>query len=385
MAATATAQAIPTLPPTPGSALTFEPFTLPPTNQRILGAPHPPNTVSPLALRPSAPTTLVEAVDTIRALQRDQTLTSLLAKHGTLLFRGLPIRSAADFSAFAHAFNFAPHEIVGIVVERDELAPNVAPANESPPHVTIYNHNESPQVPHAPGYIFFYGHRAPKEGGETPISSSLELFARASAEVPELVENLAEKGVLSTVRYKEDAQYKGGSTLAQAFGKEWAPGDDLATKRAKVEAQIERYGRPGATTWTWLSDGLDLEVRHHIPAVRRQVGTNLPVLFTGLASSYVRALAGETTSKITTVAYGDGTEIPLDQLAKLKAITDEIRVLHKWEEGDVLVYDNVIAQHGRQPWVGEQSDRVVLASLWDGPLPGPYGEQDWEKLVPLRA
>ncbi|CAK9779845.1 Clavaminate synthase-like protein [Cutaneotrichosporon oleaginosum] len=382
--ATTTATLPPTLvAPDNSQELAFEPFALPATNQRELGAPHPPGTVTPLALRPSAPTTLDEAVAHIRSLQTNNTLTSLLATHGALLFRGLPIKNAHDFSAFAHAFGFAPHEIVGIVVERGLLAPNVAPANESPPHVTIYNHNESPQVPHAPGYIFFYGHRAPAEGGETPISSSAELYVRARAEVPQLVDDLERLGVLSTVRYRPEAQYQGGSTLREAFGKEWADGDSDEVKRQKVEDQIRRYGRDGHTTWTWAEDG-GLEVRHVIPVLRRQVGTNLPVLFTQLASVYVRTLAGEATSRITTVSYGDGTPIPAEYLAKLKEITDDIRVLHRWREGDVLVYDNVLAQHGREPWKGEQADRVVLASLFDGAIPGPYGDKPWEQLVALR-
>lgn len=389
VAAMATAVDNPTAIPISGPAsasnsTTFEPFTLPSSNQRVLTAPHEPGTIIPLALRPSSETTLETAITTIKDLQATNTLTTLLAKHGALLFRGLPIHSADDFSRFAHAFGYAPHEIIGIVVERGLLAPNVAPANESPSTVTIYNHNESPQVPHAPGYIFFYAKRAPSGGGETPISSSLELFHRVQAEIPNLLHGLETKGILSTVRYRPEAQYTGGSTLADAFGKEWAPGDSEETKRAKVEAQIARYGRGEHTTWKWEDDGT-LQVQHHIPALRRQVGTNLPVLFTGLASSYVRSLAGETTSKITTATYGDGSSIPVDELAKLKEITEEIRVLHKWVEGDVLVFDNVIAQHGREPWEGEQGDRVVLASLFDGALPGPYGDKDWEKLVQISA
>ena len=67
---------------------------------------------------------------------------------------------------------------------------------------------------------------------------------------------------------------------------------------------------------------------------------------------------------------------------RLARITDEIRVLHKWQRGDVLVFDNIIAQHGRQPWGGEQSDRVVLASLFDGEVPGAYTDHDWAQVVP---
>jgi alpha-ketoglutarate-dependent taurine dioxygenase len=57
-------------------------------------------------------------------------------------------------------------------------------------------------------------------------------------------------------------------------------------------------------------------------------------------------------------------------------------VLHRWQPGDVLVFDNIIAQHGRQPWEGEQSDRVVLVSLFDGDtVAGTYGSEEWAQVV----
>ncbi|KEF56827.1 uncharacterized protein A1O9_07017 [Exophiala aquamarina CBS 119918] len=373
-------------------SLAFTAFDLPSSNQRVLGQPHPAGTVIPLALRPSthdnAEVELDTVVETIKSLQsRGDVLTKKLAVHGTLLFRGLPIHNAEDFSKFAHAFGFKPHEIIGIVVDRPLLAPNVAPANEAPKEVLIYNHNESPQVPHAPEYIFFYSHKAPEIGGETPISSSLELFYRAKEEIPEFISELTEKGVLSKVVYKVDKQYEGGSTLKQAFGKEIQDGDDEATRRAKVEAQIARYGRGKYTTWEWTDEN-SLLLTHRLPAVRTQPGTDLPTLFTGLAAYYKNAQVNNTTSdarrKVTEQLFGDGTPIPEKYLAHLAKITDEIRVLHKWQRGDVLVYDNIIAQHGRQPWGGEQSDRVVLASLFDGQsVPGAYGahRHDWAQVV----
>lgn len=367
-------------------SLAFEPFDLPSSNQRVLGKPHPNDTVIPLALKPSTHDSvdfdLDTVIETIKSLQaRDGILTKKLARHGTLLFRGLPIHNAHDFSKFAHAFGYKPHEIIGIVVDRPMLAPNVAPANEAPKEVLIYNHNESPQVPHAPEYIFFYNHKAPEKGGETPISSSLELFYRAQQEIPEFISELTEKGILSRVTYKFEKQYEGGSTLKQAFGKEIEEGDDEATRRAKVEAQIARYGRGKHTTWEWTDDGLILT--HRLPPIRTQPNTNLPTLFTGLAAYYKNAQVNAGARKnITQQLFGDGTPIPEKNLAHLAKITDEIRVLHKWQQGDVLVYDNIIAQHGRQPWEGEQSDRVVLASLFDGDsVPGTYGFGDWAQVV----
>ncbi|KAL2862214.1 uncharacterized protein BJX67DRAFT_391485 [Aspergillus lucknowensis] len=393
MATTVESLNIPSLRLDDETTITFETFSLPSTNQRTLGPPHPPNTQLPLALKPSpdSSVTLDAAISTIKHLQRTKTLTTLLARHGTLLFRGLPITSAADFSAFAHAFGYKPHEIIGIVVDRPLLAPNVAPANEAPKEVRIYNHNESPQVPHAPEYIFFYAQKAPTVGGETPISSSLELFARAQREIPEFIDLLVEKGIQSRVTYKTQRQYVGGSTLRQAFGKEILDGDDEETQRRKIEAQIARYGRGEYTTFEWGVDGEDgarqLVLTHQLPVVRTQPGTNLPTLFTGLAAYYRNTVEAQKRSgagrkNVAQQCFGDGTPIPEEYLAALARITEEIRVLHRWEEGDVLVYDNIIAQHGREPWEGEQGDRVVLASLFDGEsVPGAYGFGGWAQVV----
>lgn len=261
------------------------------------------------------------------------------------------------------------------------MAPNVAPANESSKDLTISMHNESDEVPHAPEYVFFYGHRVAKSGGETPMASSLELFRRVQQEIPDFIAQLAEKGILSRVTYKVDKQSAGGSTLKQAFGKAFQDGDDAATKRAKIEAQIRRYGRGAHTTWEWLDGGVVLT--HRLPAIRTQPGTNLPTLFTGLAASTRIARARVSSRQDTSQQlFGDGTPIPDEYLDRLKEIADEIRVLHKWQRGDVLVYDNVIAQHGREPWQGEQADRVIMASLFDGEqVPGAYNDEDWAQVV----
>ncbi|BDD54777.1 hypothetical protein MAP00_000367 [Monascus purpureus] len=301
----------------PLPSLTFKPFDLASSNQRVLGVPHPTDTVTPLALRPSIAGrddntdgvdlgTAVEAVKYLQA-QEGGVLTKLLARHGTLLFRGLPIHNAEDFS---------------------ELATHLAPANESPKEVLIYSHSESPQVPHAPEYIFFYGHRVPVKGGETPISSSLELFYRAQR-----------------------------LNAPSGVWKEIQDGDDEPTRRRKIEAQISRYGRHTYTTWEWTDDGKTLVLTHRLPAIHTQPNTNLHTLFTRLAGYFKYSQGGR--KNVTQQLYGDGTPIPEIFLERLAKITDEIRIPHKWRRGDVLVYDNIIAQHGRQPWEAEQADRVV--------------------------
>lgn len=131
--------------------------------------------------------------------------------------------------------------------------------------------------------------------------------------------------------------------LRQAFGKHIEDSDDQAMRRIKIEAQIARYGRGKHTTYEWTDDNT-LVLTHHLPVVRTQPGTSLPTLFTGLVSYYKNSQNNSAARKnVTSQLYGDGTPIPEEYLAHLSKITDDIKVLHKWGRGDVLVYDNIIA------------------------------------------
>lgn len=117
------------------------------------------------------------------------------------------------------------------IAKRPLLAPNVSLAIEAPKEVLIYNHNESPQLPYAPAYVVFLGQEIAKRGGETSISSSLELFARAQKEIPRFIEELARKAILSTITYKVSKQFEDGTVLREAFGKEIEDHDDETTQR----------------------------------------------------------------------------------------------------------------------------------------------------------
>ncbi|KAL4869295.1 hypothetical protein BDV12DRAFT_185346 [Aspergillus spectabilis] len=307
------------------ASLTLETFSLPPGNQRNLGPPHPPNTVGNGENDKEQPT-LSQAIGVIKQLVATGEIESLLTTHTALLFRGLPIQNASDFSAFSHAFGFKAHRIVGGVVDRPLLAPDVAPANEADKSVTISNHNENHPLPHAPTYLFFFAERAPKSRGETLIASSAEIYHR---------------GVKHTLHYYPITQFTGGVSIEIAFGKDFVPGDDEATKRQKVESQILKYNRGAHTTWIWHPSG-QLTVQHTLPEIRVHPPTRFPN----------RDVA----------TYGDGDVIPEAYLETLLRVSEEVRVLHRWGAGDVLVYDNRVAQHGREPWDGEQEDRKVLES-----------------------
>lgn len=199
-------------------------------------------------------------------------------------------------------------------------------------------------------------------GGETPIGSSLEIFHKVQKEVPEFIQELAEKGLKQTTIYRPEAQYKGGSTLRQAFGKNIKDGDSEEVQKKKstlfsqftpkerhakqktVEDQIRRYNRsPEHTSWKWNDSDGSVSLEHILPAIRTQPHTNLPAFFTSLAAQYAQYKDTPDHERLKTVArttYGDGSAIPEKYLDVLLRVTLETRVLHKWQQGDVLVYDN---------------------------------------------
>lgn len=61
----------------------------------------------------------------------------------------------------------------------------------------------------------------------------MEIFHKVQKEVPEFIQELAEKGLKQTTIYKPEAQYKGGSTLRQAFGKNIKDGDSEEVQKKK--------------------------------------------------------------------------------------------------------------------------------------------------------
>lgn len=92
-----------------------------------------PSAEFPLALRPAHGwiPSLQESVSAIRRLSSSGELKSLVLRHGgALIIRGLPIRTAEDYSEVAHAFGFVAHEEVGRPPIRTVLAKNVKTANE---------------------------------------------------------------------------------------------------------------------------------------------------------------------------------------------------------------------------------------------------------------
>ncbi|KAL2395083.1 hypothetical protein ABEF95_001799 [Exophiala dermatitidis] len=330
----------------------------------------------PLALKPSAewtPETIDDAVEAITTLRESGALLDLVKEHGgAILFRGLPIKTALDYSRVAHALGFRPHEEVGRPPLRTVLAPNVKTANEGPPELPIWPHNEYGWSTINPAWLTFSALSVPETGGATPIISSIGLAKALEEKAPEFFQTLLEKGVKYVYRYpRHDSVSTVGTSVFSAYGQTIRDGDDEDTIRRKIEAEVRRHSE----RFQWHEDG-SISVTHIVPIIRKHIPTGRTTWFGNLTSAYGRSrhhgatqppFLGDDGGYHPLPTYGDGSPINTEDLELALSIAEGMQVDVEWEVGDVVLLDNYAVMHSRKPWIvtTDQKPRTVLAALWD--------------------
>ncbi|KAL4866621.1 hypothetical protein BDV12DRAFT_198971 [Aspergillus spectabilis] len=355
--------------------LLFEPTPYPPSI--TLSHPYPSHTSFPLALTPIPPNhPVAEKVSAINSLSANGTISSLLLTHGAIYFKNLQLTSADEFSAFASAFGWTPHEDIGNPVRRTIHAYNVATANEGPNTQPVFPHNEFGLSPHYPAFVFFYCASEPETGGETPINNSIILYDWLQKKHPKFIQELEKRGVKYQLFYPNASKFQTsspGTSVLQSYGKNVLDTDTLCQGREKIETEIRRL--PTAT-WVWENQSKenelgDLRVWQALPAIRIHEGTGRPAFFNNVVSRFLNAIKSDTLKQPhinhegrfqPPAFYGDGSLIPEEYLHSAVEIIKETRSLVKWTKGDVVLLDNHAIQHAREP------PRKLLASLWDKPV-----------------
>ncbi len=65
--------------------------------------------------------------------------------------------------------------------------------------------------------------------------------------------------------------------------------------------------------------------------------------------------------------FGDGGAIPRDVLDHVRAAYDQNKVVFDWQKDDILLIDNMMVSHGRNPFSGPRRVLVCMAE--------PYSER----------
>jgi alpha-ketoglutarate-dependent taurine dioxygenase len=273
-----------------------------------------------------------------------------LMKHGGILFRDFGVRVVADFERFTKAVSPELLQYQERSSPRRQVSGNIYTSTDHPADQSIFLHNENSYQQTWPLKIFFFCVKAAEQGGETPIADCRKIYERIR---PELRERFAEKGWM-VVR-----------NFGDGLGLPW-PTVFQTTDRAVVEEYCRKTGM--GCEW---KDGNRLRTTRHAPAAARHPRTgemswfNHATFFhvTTLEPSIQQVLRAEFKEEDlpTNTYYGDGSPIEDEVLDELREIYRQETVAFPWQEGDILILDNMLAAHGRAPYVGPRKVLVAMA------------------------
>jgi alpha-ketoglutarate-dependent taurine dioxygenase len=277
-----------------------------------------------------------------------------LAEHGALLFRGWGVHSLADFQAFVADFSDGapPFGYAGGASPRRRIGEQgLYSSTEYPPEMTLSLHNELSYADVWPSRLYFFCVEPAASGGETSLADSRAIL---DALDPALVEKFRALGI----RYIRNLSPVKGS------GYSW---QEAFETDDPIEAE-RRCARIGAD-FEWRAGGV-LRMSQVRPATAQHPATGEEVWFnqadgfhpSALDPATYRAALAEVGSEDAfrlNVAYGNGEPIEGAALEHIRAVLRAQAVGHRWQRGDVVVLDNLLAAHGRLPFTGPR--KIALA------------------------
>lgn len=269
---------------------------------------------------------------------------------GGILFRNFNITNAVDFEDLAKAASGSELlEYRERSSPRSQVGGNVYTSTDYPADQSIFLHNENSYQHTWPLRIFFYCLQPATQGGETPIADTRRILARIPTEIRR---RFVEKQWLYVRNFNE------------RFGLPWQ-----TVFQTTDRTVVEEYCRRNTILAEWR-EGDCLTTRAIRPVITRHPQTGEDVWFNHATFFHVTTLEPTvrdvflTTFKEedlpTNTYYGDGSPIEADVVDALRDIYRAEAVSFSWQEGDILMLDNMLVAHGRSSYSGPRKILVAM-------------------------
>ena len=301
----------------------------------------------PLPLLISAPDSGMDAAQWISNHRND--IREYLQHYGALLLRGFTIHDDDAFRAAAASFIPVLAKYMEGATPRTDLGKGSYTSTEFPAELSIAQHNELSYITQWPMKIAFCCMIAAEEGGATPIADVRQVLSFIDQEVRDKFEAL---GWMLVRNY--------GNGLGPSWQKAFNTDDINEVKAYCQQAAIELQ----------IIDEHHIRTRQVRPAIRHHIHTGEQVWFNHAAfwhpSSLCPVIREELVSQFGEDAltyntlYGDGSPIPDHVIAHINEAYQKATVAFPWQQGDLLLMDNMLVSHGRAPFKGK---RRVLVSM----------------------
>lgn len=273
-----------------------------------------------------------------------------LLHHGAILFRGFDVEGVGDFERFAESV--CP-DLYGDYQDlpREKGGKKTYQATPYPAEKTILFHNESSHMYRWPVKQFFYCVLAAREGGETPVVDGREIYRRLDSRV---------------VREFEERKLLYVRNFIEGFDVSWQE-----FFNTEERGEVERYCTEAGIDFEWR--GSDLQTRQLAPAVVRHLETREPVFFNQIQLHHRACLEPELRDALEavlgegnlprSVLFGDGEPIADELVQEITRLYWDCSVAFPWQDADVLMVDNMLCAHARNPFAGPRKIVVAMGQI----------------------
>lgn len=308
-----------------------------------------PGQMSPLVIQPTLP-----LIDSSRwASDNREFIEAKLLKHGAILFRGFDIKTPPDFQSFAQSICKDLFTENG-ELPRNKVSDKIYTPVKYPSDKHILWHNENTFAPRWPMKIFFFCVTPSEQGGETPIVDCRKVLERIDAHIRE---RFLQKRILYVRNYGD------------GLGLPWQ-----VVFQTDNREQVEEYCRNNSIEFEW-NGGHDLKTRTVRPAIARHPKTGEMVWINQATHWHVACLDRDVRASVMNLFreedfprhcyFGDGSVIEDKIMDGICEAYRELEVTFTWRTGDVLLLDNMLTAHARNPYVGPREIYVTMGEMID--------------------
>lgn len=271
---------------------------------------------------------------------------SKLKENGAILFRGFQVNSIEKFQLFMTYFGQDVLEYKLRSSPRHAVGEKVYISTKYPAEYAINMHSESSYSPLHPRKIVFCCLEPPDEGGETPIADNRLVLKWISDKTKEKFGSLG-------VKYRRFFSDGAGMSWQEAF----QTSDKQVVENECKNMEINfKWENETDLVLTWNKKA----IWNH-PETGDTIWFNHALFFNQYAPGYEELNSAIDYNRLpNNTFFGDGTEITKEDIKEILEAYQKSTIQFKWERGDVLLLDNMLMSHGRNPFKG---NRNIIVSI----------------------